>query len=197
MEDKKFKVIIVEDVKLELKGTEEIFRHEIPNAEVIGTAMTESEFWTLIEAGVPDLVLLFGHLLAIGFQISPELSIFFHTASLSAAQKLFHQIILWRTVKFGRAVLFHNIENLIPEQICLFLKCLAHLHKRGSNNAARGRVLSQQSIGTEGFFTLYKSGECLRVTFQQPFVDVLFTATLFQPEPRDRKSTRLNSSHAT
>ena len=56
MEDKKFKVIIVEDVKLELKGTEEIFRHEIPNAEVIGTAMTESEFWTLIEAGVPDLV---------------------------------------------------------------------------------------------------------------------------------------------
>ena len=55
MEDKKFKVIIVEDVKLELKGTEEIFRHEIPNAEVIGTAMTESEFWTLIEAGVPDL----------------------------------------------------------------------------------------------------------------------------------------------
>ena len=28
MEDKKFKVIIVEDVKLELKGTEEIFRHE-------------------------------------------------------------------------------------------------------------------------------------------------------------------------
>ncbi|MBP9721037.1 MAG: DNA-binding response regulator, partial [Bacteroides sp.] len=26
MEEKKFKVIIVEDVKLELKGTEEIFR---------------------------------------------------------------------------------------------------------------------------------------------------------------------------
>lgn len=49
MEDKKFKVIIVEDVKLELKGTEEIFRHEIPNAEVIGTAMTENEFWPLME----------------------------------------------------------------------------------------------------------------------------------------------------
>ena len=50
MEEQKFKVIIVEDVKLELKGTEEIFRHEIPNAEVIGTAMTESEFWPLMEA---------------------------------------------------------------------------------------------------------------------------------------------------
>ena len=48
MEDKKFKVIIVEDVKLELKGTEEIFRHEIPNAEVIGTAMTECEFWIFL-----------------------------------------------------------------------------------------------------------------------------------------------------
>lgn len=58
MEDRKFKVIIVEDVKLELKGTEEIFRHEIPNAEVIGTAMTEKEFWTLMESQVPDMVLL-------------------------------------------------------------------------------------------------------------------------------------------
>ena len=54
----KFKVIIVEDVKLELKGTEEIFRHEIPNAEVIGTAMTEGEFWPLIATQTPDMVLL-------------------------------------------------------------------------------------------------------------------------------------------
>ena len=54
----KFKVIIVEDVKLELKGTEEIFRNEIPQAEVIGTAMTESDFWSLMEKQEPDLVLL-------------------------------------------------------------------------------------------------------------------------------------------
>lgn len=54
----KFKVIIVEDVKLELKGTQEIFRHEIPNAEVIGTAMTEKEFWELLSNQKPDLVLL-------------------------------------------------------------------------------------------------------------------------------------------
>jgi DNA-binding NarL/FixJ family response regulator len=58
MEKEKFKVIIVEDVKLELKGTEEIFRNEIPEAEVIGTAMTEAEFWPLIEKQVSDLVLL-------------------------------------------------------------------------------------------------------------------------------------------
>ena len=55
----RFKVIIVEDAKLELKGTQEIFRHEIPNAEVIGTAMTEAEFWKLMDSGVsPDLILL-------------------------------------------------------------------------------------------------------------------------------------------
>ncbi|MDR2860077.1 MAG: DUF5932 domain-containing protein [Mediterranea sp.] len=58
MESGKFKVIIVEDVKLELKGTTEIFRHEIPNAEVIGTAMTEKEFWQLMEIQQPDMVLL-------------------------------------------------------------------------------------------------------------------------------------------
>lgn len=58
MEREKFKVIIVEDVKLELKGTQEIFRHEIPDALVIGTAMTEDEFWPLMEKEIPDLVLL-------------------------------------------------------------------------------------------------------------------------------------------
>lgn len=53
-----FTVIIVEDVKLELKGTEEIFRNEIPQAQIIGTAQTENEFWTLMQKEVPDLVLL-------------------------------------------------------------------------------------------------------------------------------------------
>ncbi|MDY5814263.1 MAG: DUF5932 domain-containing protein [Bacteroides sp.] len=57
-EQSTFTVIIVEDVKLELKGTEEIFRHEIPQARVIGTAMNEAEFWKLMEVEVPDMVLL-------------------------------------------------------------------------------------------------------------------------------------------
>ena len=52
-----FKIIIVEDVKLELKGTEEIIRTELPEAKIIGTAMNESEFWCLIKKGVPDLLL--------------------------------------------------------------------------------------------------------------------------------------------
>ena len=59
-----FKLIIVEDVPLELKGTEGIIRHEIPEAEVIGTADNEAAYWKLLkqsassEAGLPDLVLL-------------------------------------------------------------------------------------------------------------------------------------------
>ena len=53
-----FKVIIVEDVKLELKGTEQIFRSEIPEAEVIGTAQNESELWKLFRVAEPDLLLL-------------------------------------------------------------------------------------------------------------------------------------------
>ncbi len=55
---KPFTVIIVEDVKLELKGTEEIFRSEIPEASIIGTAQNESEVWKLFRAEVPDLLLL-------------------------------------------------------------------------------------------------------------------------------------------
>lgn len=54
----KFKVIIVEDVPLELKGTEGIFRNEIPEAEIIGTADTEQAYWRLIKNNLPDLVLL-------------------------------------------------------------------------------------------------------------------------------------------
>lgn len=54
----KFKVIIVEDDKLELKGTEQILQTEVPEAEIIGTASGESDFWRLLRDGVPDLVLL-------------------------------------------------------------------------------------------------------------------------------------------
>ncbi len=54
----KFKVIIVEDVMLELKGTTEIFRNDIPQAEIVGTAANETEFWKLMADGTPDMILL-------------------------------------------------------------------------------------------------------------------------------------------
>ena len=54
----RFSVIIVEDAKLELKGTEEIFRTDIPEADIIGVAMSESELYPLLEKQLPDLLLL-------------------------------------------------------------------------------------------------------------------------------------------
>ncbi|HZK03106.1 MAG TPA: DUF5932 domain-containing protein [Bacteroidaceae bacterium] len=54
----KYKVIIVEDVSLELKGTQSIIRNEIPEVEIIGSAMTEKEFWALMKVNSPDMVLL-------------------------------------------------------------------------------------------------------------------------------------------
>ena len=53
-----FKLIIVEDVPLELKGTEGIVRNEIPEAEIIGTAANESGYWELIKQQPSELVLL-------------------------------------------------------------------------------------------------------------------------------------------
>lgn len=54
----KFKVLIVEDVPLELKGTEGIFKNEIPEAEIIGTADSEAAYWKIIKETIPDMVLL-------------------------------------------------------------------------------------------------------------------------------------------
>ena len=52
-----FKVVIVEDVPLEMKGTLGIIRNDIPEAEVIGTASNETEYWKVLKQNLPDLVL--------------------------------------------------------------------------------------------------------------------------------------------
>lgn len=54
----KFKVLIVEDVPLELKGTEGILKNDVPEAEIIGTAADEKSFWMQMKQQLPDLVLL-------------------------------------------------------------------------------------------------------------------------------------------
>ena len=58
----KFKIIIVEDVPLELKGTEGIIRNDIPEADIIGTADSEAAYWQLMKEDVPDLVLSLIHI---------------------------------------------------------------------------------------------------------------------------------------
>ena len=54
-----FKVIIVEDVPLELKGTEGILRNDIPEAQIIGTADNEAAYWKCLKQEVPNLVARF------------------------------------------------------------------------------------------------------------------------------------------
>ena len=51
-------MIIVEDVPLELKGTEGIIRNDIPEAEIVGTAENEAAYWRLMKNAAVDLVLL-------------------------------------------------------------------------------------------------------------------------------------------
>ena len=58
MNMEQFKIIIVEDVALELKVTEGIIRNDIPEAQIIGTANNEFSYWKLIKQQLPDLVLL-------------------------------------------------------------------------------------------------------------------------------------------
>ena len=53
----KFKIIIVEDVPLELKGTEGIIKSDIPEAEIIGTADSDTAYCRLIKQQLPELVL--------------------------------------------------------------------------------------------------------------------------------------------
>ena len=53
-----FKVIVVEDVPLELKGTLGIIKNDIPEAEIIGTADSEPAYWKLLKQQKPDLLLL-------------------------------------------------------------------------------------------------------------------------------------------
>jgi DNA-binding NarL/FixJ family response regulator len=55
---KPFNVIIVEDVPLELKGTEGIIKNDIPEATILGTANNEQSYWKLLKQQLPDLVLL-------------------------------------------------------------------------------------------------------------------------------------------
>ena len=53
-----FSIIVVEDVPLELKGTEGIIKNDSPEAHIIGSADSEKAYWKLIKTQVPDLVLL-------------------------------------------------------------------------------------------------------------------------------------------
>ena len=84
-----FKVIIVEDVPLELKGTEGILRNDIPEAQIIGTADNEAAYWKCLKQEVPDLVLLD---LGLGGSTTIGVELCRHTKEMHPATALFSRV---------------------------------------------------------------------------------------------------------
>ena len=103
----KFKVIIVEDVQLELKGTEQIFRSDIPEAEIIGTAQNESELWKLMRQDKPDLILLdlgLGGSTTVGVDICRQLRDRYTDLKILIMPKL---LIILLYISFSLLILFN------------------------------------------------------------------------------------------
>lgn len=124
--DKGFNVIIVEDARLELKGTEEIFRTDIPEATIIGVAANERELDALLEKQVPDLLLLdlgLGGSTTVGVEICakvkkehPEMKVLIFTGEL-LNEKLWVDVLAAGadgiTLKTGELLTKYEIYNVM------------------------------------------------------------------------------------
>ena len=122
-----FKVIIVEDVKLELKGTEQIFRSEIPEAEVIGTAQNESEVWKLFRQAEPDLLLLdlgLGGSTTIGVEICRQARTRYpHTHVLIFTGEILNERLWVEALKAGAdGIILKTGELLTRDDVMLVMK---------------------------------------------------------------------------
>ncbi len=123
----KFKVIIVEDVKLELKGTEQIFRTEIPEAEVIGTAQNESEVWKLFRQAEPDLLLLdlgLGGSTTIGVEICRQVRMRYpHCHVLIFTGEILNERLWVEVLKAGAdGIILKTGELLTRDDVMLVMK---------------------------------------------------------------------------
>ena len=124
--EKRFTVIIVEDAKLELKGTEEIFRTEIPDAEIIGVASNEKELDALLSNQQPELLLLdlgLGGSTTVGVDICkrvkkdfPEMKVLVFTGEL-LNEKLWIEVLDAGAdgiaLKTGELLTSHEIYNVM------------------------------------------------------------------------------------
>lgn len=122
-----FKVIIVEDVKLELKGTEQIFRSEIPEAEVVGTAQNESEVWKLFRQAEPDLLLLdlgLGGSTTIGVEICRQVRARYpQTKVLIFTGEILNERLWVEVLKAGAAgIILKTGELLTRDDVMLVMK---------------------------------------------------------------------------
>ena len=131
--EKKFTVIIVEDAKLELKGTEEIFRTDVAEAEILGVASNESERDALLEKAVPDLLLLdlgLGGSTTVGVEICakvkkvhPQMKVLIFTGEL-LNEKLWVDVLAAGadgiTLKTGELLTKYEIQNVMAGKKYVF-----------------------------------------------------------------------------
>ena len=162
--EKKFTVIIVEDAKLELKGTEEIFRTDVAEAEIIGVASNESELDALLEKAVPDLLLLdlgLGGSTTVGVEICakvkkahPQMKVLIFTGEL-LNEKLWVDVLAAGadgiTLKTGELLTKYEIQNVMAGKKNVFNqpileKILQRYRKSVLNESMRQEALLSYDI---------------------------------------------------
>ena len=169
----KFNILIVEDVPLELKGTEGIVKTDIPEAQIIGTADSEPAYWRLLKQQLPDLVLLdlgLGGSTTVGVeicrqtkQLHPKLKVLIFTGEIltrgdvesvmSGKRLVFNQPILEKIVeRFKRSVgkeLMHQdalIDYEIDEYDERLLRHLALGYTKEQIAALKGMPFGVKSL---------------------------------------------------
>lgn len=72
----------------------------------------------------------------------------------SGAEQLLHPVHLRQSLESGRAVLFHDLKNLVPQKVGLLLVGVRHLDEGRGNRTTRGGVLAEQTVGTDSLVAL-------------------------------------------
>ena len=154
-----FKVIIVEDVPLELKGTEGIFRNEIPEAHIIGTAENEIAYWKLMKAELPDLVLLdlgLGGSTTIGVEICrqtkelyPNLKVLIFTGEL-LNEKLWVDVLDAGAdgicLKSGELLTRGDVSSVMSGKRLVFNQPILQKIVEGFKNSINNELMHQEAL---------------------------------------------------
>ena len=155
----KFKLIIVEDVPLELKGTEGIVRNEIPEAEVIGTADDELSFWRLIKKQQPDLVLLdlgLGGSTTVGVEICrqtkemyPQVKVLIFTGEI-LNEKLWVDVLDAGAdgiiLKSGELLTRHDVRSVMEGKALVFNEPILEKIVERFKAAVSGQLVKQEAV---------------------------------------------------
>lgn len=155
----KFKVIIVEDVPLELKGTEGIIRNDIPEAIVIGTADCEVAYWRLLKQQIPDLVLLdlgLGGSTTVGVELCrqtkelyPQVKILIFTGEI-LNEKLWVDVLDAGAdgiiLKTGELLTRHDVRSVMDGKQLVFNEPILRKIVERFKNSVNGQLVRQESI---------------------------------------------------